>query len=74
MARHYLPITGTARISLAAISQLEARINVPEATMNASYQTWGTFVSHGWDINASIDSNTPKPWRKSGPPRDSVFC
>lgn len=32
---------------------------VLKATMNVSYQTLGVFLSHGWDINASIDSNTP---------------
>jgi hypothetical protein len=32
---------------------------VLKATINASYQTLGAFLSHGWDINESVDSNTP---------------
>ncbi|KAJ5484589.1 hypothetical protein N7453_012057 [Penicillium expansum] len=32
---------------------------VLKATINASYQTLEVFLTHGWDINAPVDSNTP---------------
>ncbi|KAJ9485540.1 hypothetical protein VN97_g7822 [Penicillium thymicola] len=41
---------------------------VLKATMNVSYQTLGVFLSHGWDINASIDSNTPAALAGIGAP------